>query len=327
MKKEILLLLFLMAGGFTVYNFIPFPEEFSKNDSQFYDGKENEDSEVYNTIENSSNSNLLSFDIVRINRSGDVVIAGRSKPNERIKLFDGEMKLANIVADANGEWVWTSETPLKHGTKRLFLEYIDENGKLYRSEQAIVIFLDKNKSQEPLIVKSYTKGNKNSSLLNLEPIDEGIVLDLVEYSPKGNLLLSGRSEVNSELTFFIDNNVLGTVKSDEDGFWNFYSQDDITFGEFELRIDLASKNNGSFSLITSVFKEKLDKLVDASKKGSFVVQPGNSLWRIARRTMGGGIFYTEIYKNNLSQIKDPDLIFPGQIFEIPIITGKVSNEK
>ena len=62
MKKEILLLLFLMAGGFTVYNFIPFPEEFSKNDSQFYDGKENEDSEVYNTIENSSNSNLLNFD-------------------------------------------------------------------------------------------------------------------------------------------------------------------------------------------------------------------------------------------------------------------------
>ena len=49
-----------------------------------------------------------------------------------------------------------------------------------------------------------------------------------------------------------------------------------------------------------------------------VVQKGNSLWRIARKTLGGGIFYTEIYKNNLAKIKNPNLIYPGQVFNIPI---------
>ena len=48
-----------------------------------------------------------------------------------------------------------------------------------------------------------------------------------------------------------------------------------------------------------------------------VVQPGNSLWRIARRTYGEGIRYSVIFQANNDQIVDPDLIFPGQIFLVP----------
>jgi len=49
-----------------------------------------------------------------------------------------------------------------------------------------------------------------------------------------------------------------------------------------------------------------------------VVQPGNSLWRIARRAYGGGIKYTIIFEANRSRIRDPNLIYPGQIFSIPL---------
>ena len=48
-----------------------------------------------------------------------------------------------------------------------------------------------------------------------------------------------------------------------------------------------------------------------------LVQPGNSLWRISRRFYGEGIMYTLIFKANQNQIDNPDLIYPGQIFEIP----------
>ena len=55
-----------------------------------------------------------------------------------------------------------------------------------------------------------------------------------------------------------------------------------------------------------------------SAEGRFVVvQPGNSLWRIARGTYGRGIEYTLIFDANRDQIRDPDLIYPGQIFLIP----------
>src|SRR3546814_12473707 len=55
---------------------------------------------------------------------------------------------------------------------------------------------------------------------------------------------------------------------------------------------------------------------DAQGK-SVVVQPGNSLWRLARHIYGEGLRYTDIYKANQTQIRDPDLIYPGQIFSVP----------
>ncbi len=48
-----------------------------------------------------------------------------------------------------------------------------------------------------------------------------------------------------------------------------------------------------------------------------VVQPGNSLWRIARGSYGSGLEFTLIFEANLDQIRDPDLIYPGQIFLVP----------
>jgi len=50
-----------------------------------------------------------------------------------------------------------------------------------------------------------------------------------------------------------------------------------------------------------------------------VVRPGNSLWRIARRSYGSGFKYTVIYNANRNQIKNQNLIFPGQVFQLPSI--------
>jgi hypothetical protein len=55
--------------------------------------------------------------------------------------------------------------------------------------------------------------------------------------------------------------------------------------------------------------------ISAREAGRVVVQPGNSLWRIARRLYGEGYQYTVIYEANRDQIRDPDLIYPGQVFE------------
>ena len=59
----------------------------------------------------------------------------------------------------------------------------------------------------------------------------------------------------------------------------------------------------------------------AVAEGRVVVQPGNSLWRIARRVYGEGPRYTVIYQANQEQIRDPDLIYPGQIFTVPAAGG------
>ena len=50
---------------------------------------------------------------------------------------------------------------------------------------------------------------------------------------------------------------------------------------------------------------------------SVTVVRGDSLWRISRKILGSGVRYTQIYEANASQIRDPDLIWPGQIFVAP----------
>lgn len=47
------------------------------------------------------------------------------------------------------------------------------------------------------------------------------------------------------------------------------------------------------------------------------VQPGHSLWRISQGHYGEGNRYLVIYNANRSQIRNPDLIYPGQIFTLP----------
>ena len=52
-------------------------------------------------------------------------------------------------------------------------------------------------------------------------------------------------------------------------------------------------------------------------QGAVIIRRGNSLWRISRRVYGHGVRYSTIYLANQEQIRDPDLIWPGQVFRMP----------
>lgn len=51
--------------------------------------------------------------------------------------------------------------------------------------------------------------------------------------------------------------------------------------------------------------------------GKAIIRTGDNLWTIAKRVYGTGIKYTTIYEANNSQIRDPDRIYPGQVFDLP----------
>lgn len=47
------------------------------------------------------------------------------------------------------------------------------------------------------------------------------------------------------------------------------------------------------------------------------VQPGFTLWGIAQERYGDGVLYVQVFEANKDKIKDPDLIYPGQVFSVP----------
>lgn len=56
-----------------------------------------------------------------------------------------------------------------------------------------------------------------------------------------------------------------------------------------------------------------------------IVSRGDSLWRISQRIYGRGVRYTVIYGANQEQIRNPDLIYPGQVFVLPAEQAKSVN--
>ncbi len=55
----------------------------------------------------------------------------------------------------------------------------------------------------------------------------------------------------------------------------------------------------------------------APRVRAITVQPHDTLWQIATETYGEGILYVRVFEANRDQIRDPDLIYPGQVFALP----------
>jgi nucleoid-associated protein YgaU len=76
--------------------------------------------------------------------------------------------------------------------------------------------------------------------------------------------------------------------------------------------------------VTRETREQLEGLlveeVRAGATGSVVVtvQKGFTLWAIARENYGDGRLYVKVFEANRAQIRNPDLIYPGQVFTVPL---------
>ncbi|TPK77010.1 LysM peptidoglycan-binding domain-containing protein [Mesorhizobium sp. B2-4-17] len=51
--------------------------------------------------------------------------------------------------------------------------------------------------------------------------------------------------------------------------------------------------------------------------GAVIIRRHDTLWRISRRVYGYGMRYSTIYLANQDQIRNPDRIWPGQVFKVP----------
>ena len=156
---------------------------------------------------------------------------------------------------------------------------------------------------------------------NAPPSAGGVSVDSVDYDDRGNLALAGKAEPGSVVEPKIalpdkDAESLGEARADKKGEWRLRVERPIAPGRYDLTVEERSAEGAPRSRLRLPF-ERADPITDFPPGDIVVVQPGNSLWRIARRVYGQGVRYTTIYAANQAQIGNPNLIFPGQIFSVP----------
>jgi len=180
-----------------------------------------------------------------------------------------------------------------------------------KPKQALAVLLPKSgDAPARLLQKPEPKGATSANKLSV---------DTVEYDKKGNVVVAGSAPEGAQVRTYVDNKPVGVAQADKDKAWLLKPKDEVAPGIHTLRVDQIDKAGRVVRRIELPFVRvaRAEILATTTARYRVIVQPGNSLWRIARRVYGSGIRYTMIYQANDEQIRDPYMIFPGQVFNLP----------
>lgn len=303
-----------------------------------------------------------SFDVVRVNPSGDAVIAGRAQPDAEVTILDQGKVIGSVKADNRGEWVFLPDSALDPGEHSFTLESkpedaVEGTAATQESETSVVVLVPKvakdiagRSSDQPagaLAIEVPKSGIGPTRVMNVPnqsaeasagapKVPE---ISAIDYDPEGRAILSGRAPAGARLFVYLDNEAIGEAVADEEGLWSFTPSMPVAPGLHVIRVDQVDETGKVLARAQTPFEQAAVPLAaqagaatqqtasatgsaepgqsTAVTEGRIVVQPGNSLWKLARESYGQGVRYTVIYEANKDQIANPDLIYPGQVFAVP----------
>jgi nucleoid-associated protein YgaU len=264
-----------------------------------------------------------SFDVVRVTPDGSAVIAGRAQPGAEVVVRDGERELGHTQADRRGEFVLVPDAKLPAGGRELTLTTRESGGAEVKSEESVVVVVPQ--SREPAAPSSalallVPPGTAAPRLLQAPPTsgkNQKLSLNAVDYDDKGEIRFSGSAPPSTPLRVYVDNQPVGESKTDAQGQWTLTPRDSVPAGVHQFRVDQLAANGRVTGRVELPFQRTATPAAVPAAQDRVVVQPGQNLWRIARHTYGAGIRYTVIYLANRDVIRDPRLIYPGQVFSTP----------
>ncbi|PHS79629.1 MAG: hypothetical protein COB59_00865 [Rhodospirillaceae bacterium] len=260
------------------------------------------------------------FDVVRVNPEGNAVMAGRAHPMSTVEILDDEAVFGQVTTDRHGEWVFVPENLLEPGERHLGLRMLREGHDPVLSEHIVILVVPERSanSDGALALKVRRDGTGNSEVLQKPGISDVFGVDAIDYGD-GQLSISGHATPGKSVHLYIDNRFIGKTTADEaKGLWRLSPENDIAPGTYTLRADMVDDQAKVIARREMPFQRAAPEDTQNLKPGTFaVVQPGNSLWRLARKTYGDGVRYHLIFEANRDQIQTPDMIYPGQVFRLP----------
>jgi len=288
------------------------------------------------------------FDVVRVEPTGEAVIAGRAGPNSKVALLADGRVLAETQTDAGGNFVMIPET-LSAGDHVLALQDRLAGGTLDSAQSVAVSVPERGKGR---VVVALAEPGKPSRILTdptrpAAPVAAAappvVTIKTAEAEGEG-FFASGMAASRRPVRIYLNDAFLAEVTARPDGEWSIKVAKGLMGGHFVVRADVLDATGGvsaraevPFDMPFTVLAEGKppaqraplttgsaapDAVIDEIQTAK--VQSGDTLWRISRKMLGLGIRYTQIYAANAAQIRDPRLIYPGQVFVLPAAEEKKS---
>jgi hypothetical protein len=301
------------------------------------------------------------FDVARIEPTGEAVIAGRSRPGATVELLrNGELH-DRTVADQSGQFVMVPSSPLPSGTYDLTLRSREPDGKQSTSRQSVAVAIEPRSTDRPVV--ALVTPDKPTVVLSQpespKPTPGTVIAEAVEIESGGKFHASGRARPGGTVRLYLNEALIASATAAADGRFAFTINEGISPGNYRVRMDEVDPKSGAVHARAEVpFNVTANDITGSSVTAraaaakppgiAAVEQPqlaaagatvlsdegpptavvvpkilttkvsrGDSLWRISQLSYGLGTRYATIYKANREQIRNPNLIYPGQIFVIP----------
>ena len=266
------------------------------------------------------------FDVVRISPSGTAVLAGRAEAGARVIVRDGGQPLGEARADSRGEWVLLPAAPLTPGGRELTVASRMPGQAEVRGDS---VLLSVPTPSAPAVAAAVAAPLPVLLMPGVGPPrilgapDPGtraagtaLGLATVDYDDRGGIRFAGTARPGAPVRVYVDNAPAGEAVADPLGRWAITPQADLAAGLHRLRVDQVAATGRVQARVEVPFQRSSMAAAELAG-GRVVVQPGQTLWRLARAAYGAGVRYTVIYLANREQIRDPRLIYPGQTFSVP----------
>ncbi len=308
-----------------------------------------------------SGEGVPTFDIARIEPTGESVIAGRATPGATVELLGNGDVLNSVVADQSGEFVMVPPR-LPSGTYKLTLRSILPDGRQLASKQSVVAALEPRPTQRPTAPLTVDQREFAPSLSTAKkvpkPMAGMLILEAIGMEPGGKLHVRGRARPGAAIKLYVNDSFVASATASGDHQFTVTINEGLMPGRYRVRLDevegdsntVLARSEAPFNVhaataMLSAPSESQVRTPDDNaperrtqsvavisqspterdsrsnvvvpKVVTTAVAQGDSLWRISRETYGAGGRYRVIFGANREKIRNPNLIYPGQIFVLP----------
>lgn len=290
------------------------------------------------------------FDVVRVEPDGQAAVVGTAEPGSKVTVFADSAPVAEAEADAQGNFVALFSVEPSAEPRALTLGSEGPGGDEAASKDAVMLLPQAPPAADAGPTEAASASGEATpeaaptvaatAIVREEGVDilppagdptapRAVTLGSISYGATGGVRLAGVGTAGSVVRIYVDDRFVREVRVAGDGRWQA-GLEDVVQGLYRLRIDQLAPDGAVASRVETPFQRDLpppprprpDGSMEAIVAGpggeaQLTVQPGNNLWTLARTRYGAGTEYTRIYTANRDLIRDPDLIYPGQIFRMP----------
>ena len=276
----------------------------------------------------------IKLEVVRVRPDGSLVIAGKGLPKSKIEIISNSEVIAVTTSDKIGDFVAVPQKQLNSGEYFLSFRQTTVDNKVVIANKSVAINVTGKKDDLPIVAIVDNQGKlgakviqapglekkeqsiKNNKQTNLKTIQEPQIriLAIIHDSKSGQLVLSGIAHNGVQVNAGFTGKETSSTKIINDE-WALSIPGKLIAGKQKVFAVLLGKNGKVLSESSIVISGK--SIENANGKMLIIVQKGDALWNIAYQRLGLGNRYIDIVELNKDKIKNPDLIYPKQLFIIP----------